>query len=71
MRGLPVDHRLVPPPPVEVGADGRRELVDVGMHLLVFGGAPAEAPVLVFHVTVQGHKHRVDQLTHASHLSFF
>jgi AAA domain len=33
---------------------------DVGMHLLI-GSGPGEATVLVFHVTVHGHEHRVDQ----------
>src|SRR5260370_36726114 len=38
VRGLPVDHRLVHPSPVEVGANRRLELVDVGMHLLIGSG---------------------------------
>jgi hypothetical protein len=36
------------------------ELVDAGKYLFV-GLGKAEATVLVFHVTVHGHEHRVDQ----------
>jgi len=52
VRGLPVHHGLVHPPSVEVGAEWRRKLVDVGVHLFVFGSAPPKAAVLVFRVTV-------------------
>jgi hypothetical protein len=36
----------------EPGAPGR-QLVDVGVHLCVFGSAPTKVAVLVFRVTVQ------------------
>jgi hypothetical protein len=60
MRSLPTDHRLVHPSPIEVGAEGRGELVDLEIHLFVLNGE-AEAPVLVLHLTVHGYEHRVDQ----------
>jgi hypothetical protein len=45
-----IDHYLVHSPPVEVGAHRRRELVDVRVHLLVFGSAPTKLAVSVLRV---------------------
>src|SRR5690606_32772961 len=59
VRGLPVLHRLVHPPAVEPGADGRGGLVDV--HVDVAGGTgPGEVAIDVLGETVEGREHRVD-----------
>ena len=59
--GLPEDHRLVHPAPVEVGADRPLEVVDEGVHLLV-GRGPVEVAVVVRDVAVERRDRRVDQL---------
>src|SRR5207247_3372724 len=63
VRSLPVDHHLVHPAPVEVGADPPLELVDEGVHLLIRRG-PVEVAVLVRHVAVERRDRRVAQLGH-------
>src|SRR5215208_2148411 len=60
--GLPADHRLVHPAPVEVGAEGPVEVVDEGMHLIVWDG-PVEVAVLVRYIAVERRDHRVDELS--------
>jgi len=57
VRGLPVHHRLVHPASVQIRAELRRKVVDVGVHLFVFRSTPAKAAMLVFCVTVQRHDH--------------
>jgi len=63
VRALPVDHRLVHPAPVEVGANRPLEVIDEGMHLLV-RRSPVEVAVLVRYVAVERDDRRVDQLGH-------
>ena len=67
VRGLPVDHHLVHPAPVEVGADRPLEVVDEGVHLLV-RLSPVEVAVLVRDVAVERRDRRVDQLGHGERL---
>jgi hypothetical protein len=61
--GLPVEHRLVHPAPVEVGTDGTLEVIDEAEQLLT-GGRPVEGSGGVFDVTVCRGDRRVDQFGH-------
>src|SRR5215208_663989 len=65
--GLPTDHRFVHPTPVQVSADQPLEVVNKGMHLLVWY-SPAEIAVLVRYVVVERRDRQVDQLSHGEPL---
>src|SRR5690606_9290631 len=57
---VPVEHRLVVAPAVEVQPGGAEELVDEGVHLVV-GGAPVEAARRVFAMAVERDGAEVDE----------
>src|SRR5438132_465534 len=63
--GLPVDHHLVHPAPVEIGANRSLEVVDEGVQLLVRCG-PVEVAVHVRYVAVERRDRRIDQLGHSA-----
>src|SRR5437588_3789902 len=63
--GLPGDHRLVHPAPVEVCGDRPLEVIDKGMHLVV-GCRPIELAVLILDIPVERGDRRIDQLGHAT-----
>jgi hypothetical protein len=65
MRGLPVAHRLVHPPPVEIGADRTLQIVDERVYFLV-GRRPVNVFFRVGSVAVERHDGRVDQSRHVS-----
>jgi len=66
--GFPIDHRFVHLPPVQMGADRKAKLVDIGVYLLVFRRTLAEATIHVLNVTIQRCEHRVNELSHVSYL---
>src|SRR5215210_3678336 len=63
VRSVPVEHHLIHPAPVEVGADRPLEVVDEGVHLLV-RRSPVEVAVLVRYVAVERRDRQVDKLGH-------
>ena len=62
--GLPGEHHLEHPPPVEVGADRPLEVVDERVHLLV-RHAPVELALLICDIAVERCDGEVDQLAHS------
>src|SRR5690606_33550311 len=57
---IPVEHRLVVTPPVEVPTRGPEELVDEAVHLLI-GGAPVEVAAGILAVAVERDGGEVDE----------